>query len=54
MTGAVSVNEDGNRNDDYAIYDYREEQFRKVAEYDGFQRKYIAQEKVNNRNSISF
>jgi len=42
----VSVNENGDRNDDYAIYDYQDGTFIRVALYDGFGGNYVPEKEV--------
>ena len=44
MTGSVSVNENGDRNEDYAVYDFRVNgtrgKFVEVGRYYGFEQEY--------------
>ena len=52
MTGAVSVNEFGDRNEDYAVYDFRGDAsgngtFVRVGHYDGFKNEYLQKEPVS-------
>ena len=45
-TGSVSVNENGDRNEDYAIYDYRNNTLERVAYYNGFLKEYVMEREV--------
>ena len=50
MTGSVSVNENGDRNEDYAVYDFRANgtrgKFIEVGRYYGFEQEYVQTGKV--------
>lgn len=46
-TGSVSVNQDGDRNEDYAIYDFQNNTLERVAYYDGFRKEYIPEREVS-------
>ena len=45
MTGSVSVNENGDRNEDYAVYDFRKNgtrgKFVEVGRYYGYEHEYV-------------
>ena len=51
MTGSVSVNENGDRNEDYAVYDFHSNgtrgKFVEVGRYYGFEHEYVQTGKVN-------
>ncbi len=59
MTGSVSVNENGDRNEDYAVYDFRPDgmgrgNFTEVGRYYGFEQKYVQTGQVSQMRLLIF
>ena len=46
QTGSVSVNDNGERNQNYAVYDFVNNSFQQVAQYNGFTHNYSQQHAV--------